>query len=148
MTAEMIGAEIIVLDSKAQKNSIGIKGIVVDQSKNCFFVAALDDRTQKTDASAFSAKKKRKIDINSDIEIGSSRQSGNIVVSSVPQDHVKIFRVLKDTSAVGVILPVTITRATAPTTNADSGNDVSQNICILHGNKILANYSPTINSSK
>lgn len=147
MTAEMVGAEVIILDSKGHKRTIGIKGVVIEQSKNCYFIAGSKNCPPPVDVKPVpESGRKRKSDQMCD-EMSSHKIEAASKSASSPV--LKIHRIIKDCTVVGIILPVTVNR---PSYIADASSakdaslisktylmtaDISQNICILHGKKFV-----------
>lgn len=122
MTAELVGAEIIVLDSKGSKSLIGKKGIVTNQSTNCLFIVCPDEKVvvkRGSEDNELTLKKRKRLDEDTEevkkkelepdrgISLNESNNTaGNGDQKDKPRG--KLFRVVKDDSIIGVILPITI----------------------------------------
>lgn len=144
MTAEMIGAEVIILDSKGHPGAVGRKGIIVEQSKNCLFVAssnALSPKQAHINSVGVTTKRKlnQLLEINTVETVGGGENSS--AVSLLEQEKIKIFRVVRINTVLGIILPVTVNRYPNSAIGTNSDISVSQNICVLYGNKILPSYT-------
>ena len=129
MTAELVGAEIIVLDSKGFQNTVGIKGVVIEQSANCLFVVASKRTSCEQVVTVGSKRKYDQMISSSDV----NEPYGDNDKKSIDR---KMIRVVLNAAVIGVLLPVDVHRVTTDLGDTQT-NEISQNICVIYGSKFL-----------
>jgi hypothetical protein len=119
-------------------STVGKKGVIVEQSKNCIFIVCSDTPIAENKQDEKVGEKRKFDEMSEDDELDQGR--------SKPQDSVigsqKIYRVIKESSVLGIILPVTVSK-TGSDGSSSSTSEVSQNICVLYGSKFLPAGRPT-----
>lgn len=142
MTAELVGAEVIVLDSKDSCKVVGRKGVVVEQSMNCLFLACSTSPAEEAIS-------------NTPNSAAAYVHENDSAASMIPPGWcAKMYRIVRNASVLGVMLPVTVDRAPVDLDSLSKGSrmsdssdgragSVSQNVCVLYGSQFL---SPAVSS--
>lgn len=169
MTAELVGAEVIVLDSRGARGQVGMKGIVTSATPNSLVIhprpvfsfdwqqrqQAEEQPLVKNNASSSSATNTSTTTgtTKSTTTDGTKRQridNNNLSKETTPLP----FRLIRDDSVLGILLPQQKGAAANKTLNNSKGtsNNTDANttaqgeplMCIIHGKRFMPNVSATV----
>jgi hypothetical protein len=128
MTAEMMGAEVIVLDSKSCKGQIGLKGIVTSVTQNSFILSPRPASERQLSSESESATKGAVPRNHEGSNPPSKKQR------TTGSDVTLPFRVIKDDSVIGVFLPQQ---------KGLKATDVEPMMCVIHGKRFMPHATVT-----
>jgi hypothetical protein len=127
MTAEMTGAEVVVLDARSCRGQIGLKGIVISATQNSFIICPrpalewhqLSEPVMKRKSNSGLAKDEESIPPSKRPRHGTDDAKAD---TPLP------FRLIKDDSVIGVFLPQQ---------KGQTPPDAEPMMCVIHGKRFM-----------